>query len=165
MRPNRADYQWGKDRRGSGEGARKPGMVVGRAANVAGKGGGPFGCRRGSDVPLNPVNAGGGKAKVRHTPEDAARTDRQQSLSDYLKATAQSPVGPADPLRKRAGIGHCPPLNVYFYGDGDLSEIGDRPSRSHRQARAGKDPIAYSCYSKTFFPSRAKKLTVVATGL
>jgi hypothetical protein len=39
-------------------------MVAGRAANVAGKGGGPFGCRRGSEVPLNPGNFGGGKAET-----------------------------------------------------------------------------------------------------
>jgi len=39
-------------------------MVAGRAANVAGKGGGPSGCRRGSDVPLNLGNSGGGKAEA-----------------------------------------------------------------------------------------------------
>ena len=32
-----------------------------RIANVAGKGGGPFGSRRGSEVPGKPGNAGGGK--------------------------------------------------------------------------------------------------------
>ena len=30
-------------------------------ADVAGTGGGPIGCRRGSEVPLKPGNAGGGK--------------------------------------------------------------------------------------------------------
>src|SRR5580658_2378596 len=38
------------------------GMVAeSRIANVAGKGGGPFGSRRGSEVPVKPGNAGGGK--------------------------------------------------------------------------------------------------------
>ena len=32
-----------------------------RTANVAGKGGGPSGRRRGPDVPKKPGNAGGGK--------------------------------------------------------------------------------------------------------
>ena len=32
-----------------------------RLANVAGKGGGPLGSRRGSEVPMKPGNAGGGK--------------------------------------------------------------------------------------------------------
>jgi len=40
----------------------RPGMVAGsRPANVAGKDHGPFGRRRGSDVPKKPGNAGGGK--------------------------------------------------------------------------------------------------------
>jgi hypothetical protein len=32
-----------------------------RIANAAGKGGGPFGSRRGSEVPVKPGNAGGVK--------------------------------------------------------------------------------------------------------
>src|SRR5450631_3706968 len=41
----------------------RPGMVAEktRTANAAGKGGGPSGRRRGSDVPTKPGNAGGGK--------------------------------------------------------------------------------------------------------
>jgi len=40
----------------------RPGMVAeSRIANAAGKGGGSFRIRRGSEVPLRPGNAGGGK--------------------------------------------------------------------------------------------------------
>jgi hypothetical protein len=40
----------------------RPGMVAAsRSANVAGKGGGPSGRRKGSDVPMRPGNSGGGK--------------------------------------------------------------------------------------------------------
>ena len=41
------------------------GMVAeSRTANAAGKGGGPSGSRRGSEVPVKPSNAGGGKNPV-----------------------------------------------------------------------------------------------------
>jgi hypothetical protein len=43
----------------------RPGVVAGsRTANVAGKGGGPLGRRRGPEVPMKPGNAGGGKGPV-----------------------------------------------------------------------------------------------------
>jgi hypothetical protein len=46
-----------------------------RIANVAGKGGGPFGSRRGSEAPVKPGNAGGGKDPSRTLPSPLNPTE------------------------------------------------------------------------------------------